>query len=105
MQLSPKESPGVRRGEKREAQPPLTADSHLRYALRVGGARRDATYVGHSGGCDGTPMVYFSNARIWARRQDATNYLKHPNVRDVRSKLQLIEITCVVGRPYAVYME
>lgn len=81
------------------------ADAHIRYALRVGKARKNATYVGHSGGCDGTPMVSFNNARIWARMQDANNYIGHRNVEDVRSKLQLVEITCVVGRPYAVFVE
>jgi hypothetical protein len=100
-----KEAPGVRRGEGREAAEPEEVDSHLRYALRVGAARKDAEYVGHSGGCLGTPLVPFEQARIWARKQDANNYLKHPNVKDVRKKLELAEIACIVGRPFAVYME
>lgn len=95
MQSSPKESEPPERPE---------IDAHIRYALRVGPERLGANYVGPSGGCLGTPLVPFENARIWARKQDANNYLKHPNVRGVRSKLQLAEITCVVGRPYAVYM-
>lgn len=77
--------------------------SHVRYALGMG--KKPTEFVGHSGGCQGTPIVQFDNARIWARKQDAVNYLKHPNVSDVRKKLELVEVFCVVGTPFAVMME
>ena len=74
----------------------------MRYAICVGEERLGGEYIGHSGGCLGTPIVSFQNARVWARRQDAINYLAHPNVADIRRKLQVIPITCAVGEPWAV---
>lgn len=79
------------------------AASHPRYALRIGHAHPDAKFVGHSGGCKGTPTVPFHQARVWARKQDAEQYIKHPNVRNYRRLLELVEVICTVGNP--VYSE
>lgn len=88
-----------------ESRPPPQLDvvSHVRYALGLG--KNPTEFVGHSGGCQGTPIVRFDSARIWARRQDAVTYLAHPNVSDVRKKLKLVAVYCVVGTPFAVMME
>lgn len=81
-------------------------DCHVRYALRVGPDKKGAPFVGHSGGCLGTLTdVPFSGARIWVKRGDAKRYMDHRNVEHVRKKLELIEVTCAVGKPFAIYTE
>lgn len=80
-------------------------DLHVRYALRVGPERAEAQWVGHSGGCLGTPLTKFDGARIWVRRADAQRYVNHKNVVDVRKRLVVVNITCAVGKPYAIFTE
>lgn len=91
-----KEAPSVRRGEARA--PPEEADLHLRYVVRH---RNGKTYVGHRqyNYRDGSFAAYgpFKNARMWVRRTDAE--------KQVRKDDQVVEVTCVVGRPFAVYMK
>lgn len=94
-----KETPGVRRGEGREVKkPPEEADSHLRYVVQH---RNGKDYVGHRqyNYRDGSFAAYgpFKNARMWVRRADAE--------KQVCKDDKVVEVTCVVGRPFAVYME
>lgn len=80
-------------------------ECHVRYALRIGPDVPGADWIGHSGGCKGTPVVPFKGARIWVNKWDAERYVKHQNVAGVRKRLVVAEITCAVGKPYAVMTE
>jgi hypothetical protein len=77
-------------------------DVHTRYCLRIGDeVLGKKNYIGHSGGCLGTPVVKFEGARIWVRRADAVRYMRHQNVRRHRG-LVVVPVACAVGEAYAV---
>lgn len=86
-------------------EPVTRGDIHTRFCLRIGEeVPGKKNYIGHSGGCLGTPVTKFGGARVWVKRGDAVRYMKHQNVQHHRG-IVVVEVTCAVGAPFAICTE